>query len=63
MLQHDDDGNIIDKAGHRCNHRGYLIDHIGNICDRKGKRWWKAEELSREGEPPKIFHFSEFDID
>ena len=53
----------MDGAGHPINKKGYLVDKKGNILDRQGRVMWKKNNLSEDGEPPKIFNFSKFNPD
>ena len=48
--------------GRSVNDKGYLIDSDGNIIDREGKRIFVKEHL-KNGEFPKIFLFTKFNID
>jgi hypothetical protein len=50
-----------DLGAHLVNERGYLINAVGHIVNRKGKVLFKLEEL-KNGEFPKIFKFSKFDL-
>lgn len=52
----------MDNVGRRVNDKGYLIDTDGNIVDREGKVIWVKEHL-KNGEFPKIFLFTKFNID
>jgi len=45
------------------NKRGYLIDEKGNVVDAKGRKLFDHFALSMNGEFPKIFPFSKFNID
>ena len=48
--------------GREVNEKGYLIDIDGNIIDREGKRIFVKEHL-KNGEFPKIFLFTKFNVD
>ena len=37
------------------NAKGYLIDKVGNIIDRKGNRIFDKDILDEEGEIPKVY--------
>ena len=52
----------MDNVGRRVNEKGYLVDTDGNIVDREGKRIFVKEHL-KNGEFPKIFLFTKFNID
>jgi len=43
------------------NEKGYLIDGKGNIIDVNGRQLWRKEDL-KNGEFPKIFPFTKFNI-
>ena len=53
---------MTDNVGRKVNEKGYLIDQDGNIIDREGRKVWHGDHL-KNGEPPKIFLFTKFDID
>lgn len=40
-----------------------MIDPKGNIVNKKGTLIWQKSNLNSEGEPPKIFQQTLFDID
>ena len=52
---------LTDNLGRRCNEKGYLTDGPGNIIDKTGKQLWRKEHL-KNGEFPKIFPFTKFNI-
>lgn len=53
----------VDKQGRDVNKAGYLIDEKGNIISKKGGVIWKGHQLNKNGEFPKIFPFTKFNID
>ena len=62
----DEDGNhqMVDKRGKPVNAKGYLVDGpIGNIVSQDGILLFDKRELSSDGEFPKIFPFTKFNID
>jgi hypothetical protein len=63
ILLRDKNGFFVDQEGHRVNERGYLIDEDGNIIDKEGHLIFEKRHLSSEGEFPKIFPFSRFNIE
>ena len=62
MIQKGSNGEMTDNVGRKVNHKGYLIDSDRNIIDREGRKVWQGNHL-KNGEPPKIFLFTKFDID
>jgi hypothetical protein len=52
---------LVDNLGRLVNEKGYLIDEQGNIIDVSGKKLWAKEHL-KNGEFPKIFPFTKFNI-
>mmetsp|Transcript_22416 Transcript_22416/g.27588 ORF Transcript_22416/g.27588 Transcript_22416/m.27588 type:complete len:387 (+) Transcript_22416:7037-8197(+) len=60
--QRSEAGYFVDNVGRRVNEKGYLVDSDGNIIDREGKRIFVKEHL-KNGEFPKIFLFTKFNID
>lgn len=52
---------LVDNLGRLVNEKGYLIDEQGNIIDITGKKLWSKEHL-KNGEFPKIFPFTKFNI-
>ena len=75
VFDRDADGNIqmlngknekgmavfVDKAGFMVNEKGYIINKDGNICTRQGRVIFDQQQL-RNGEFPKIFPFTRFNI-
>ena len=75
IFDRDEEGNIqllvgkdeqgsdvfVDKAGFTVNNRGYIVTREGNICTRQGKVLFMQHQL-KDGEFPKIFPFSRFNI-
>ena len=55
-------GVLTDNVGRRVNEKGYLIDKDGNIIDREGRKIFLKEHL-KNGEFPKFFLFTKFNID
>lgn len=47
--------------GRRVNEKGYLVDERGNVIDKNGKVIFSQNHL-KQGEPPKIFGFTKFNI-
>ena len=62
MIKRDDKGKLRDKHGRLVNKRGYLVDEEGNIVDKRGNKIFDKCAL-KEGEFPKIFTFSKFNVD
>ena len=62
MLQRGENGLLLDNVGRRVNSKGYLIDYDGNIIDRESRVIFVREHL-KNGEFPKIFLFTKFNID
>jgi hypothetical protein len=57
-----DGTHLQDNLGRRTNEKGYLIDRNGNVMDDKtGRVWWLAKHL-KNGEFPKIFPYTKFNI-
>ena len=52
----------MDNVGRRVNEKGYLVDQDGNVVDREGKVIFAKAHL-KNGEFPKIFLFTKFNID
>ena len=44
------------------NAKGYLIDHQGHVVDKDGRRIFDKKYLASNGEVPKIFPFTKFNI-
>ena len=66
LSEMDEDGNAqkVDKRGKPVNGKGYLIDGLaGNIVSQDGILLFEKQELSPDGEFPKIFPFTKFNID
>jgi hypothetical protein len=62
MCVNSQDGSYyVDNLGRRVNDKGYLIDGESNIIDKDGKRIFE-EKMLKNGEPPKIFLFTKFNI-
>lgn len=62
MPQRSKDGtHLLDNLGRRVNEKGYLIDEEGNIIDKNGKKIFAGKHL-KNGEFPKIFPFTKFNI-
>ena len=51
----------VDKAGYMVNSKGYIINKEGCICTRQGRVLFMANHL-KNGEFPKIFPFTRFNI-
>lgn len=51
----------MDNQGRFVNERGYLIDDQGNIIDKEKKKMFQKKYL-KNGEFPKIFPFTKFNI-
>ena len=69
-LNKDPSGEIIldgnppfDKNKQKVNQKGYLVDNKGNIINKQGNVIWYKQNLNADGEPPKIFPHTLFDID
>lgn len=54
-------GTVIDKAGNLVNNKGYIVNERGDICSRQGPVLFRKETLAN-GEFPKFFPFSRFNI-
>jgi hypothetical protein len=64
FLQSEDEdgkGNVIDLGGNLVNHKGYIVNENGDIAHRAGPVLFKKETL-KNGEFPKFFPFSRFNI-
>lgn len=62
ILKRNDQGQSFDNFGRLVNSRGYLIDYNGNVVDKDGKKIFEKRYLSSNGEIPKIFPFTKFNI-
>jgi len=60
-LRSQDGQHLVDNLGRRVNQKGYLVDAEGNIIDKDGKRIFEEKHL-KNGEFPKIFLFTKFNI-
>jgi len=54
-------GQLFDNLGRLVNDKGYLVDEQGNIIDTNNRQLWKKSDL-KNGEFPKIFPFTKFNI-
>ena len=61
-LKKNAQGQHFDKFGRLVNQKGYLIDIHGNIVDKDGKKIFDKKQISANGEIPKIFPFTKFNI-
>lgn len=61
-LKKNAQGQHFDKFGRLVNQKGYLIDIHGNIVDKDGKKIFEKRQISANGEIPKIFPFTKFNI-
>lgn len=55
-------GQHFDNLGRLVNQKGYLIDYNGHVVDIRGKKIFDKKYLSLNGEIPKIFPFTKFNI-
>ena len=62
IIQRGEGDVMLDNVGRRVNDKGYLVDAVGNIIDREGKRIFAKEHL-KNNEFPKIFLFTKFNVD
>lgn len=62
IVHHGEDNKMTDNLGRAVNEKGYLINANGDVVDREGKRIFQKEHL-KNGEFPKIFLFTKFNID
>lgn len=64
LILQDKKGELIDKAGHRVNEKGYLVDpKTGNILEKeKGRTVFKADELDERGELPPPFNLERYNF-
>lgn len=51
-----------DNQGRKVNNRGYLINGSGDVIDKNGNVVFRKQFI-KEGEIPKIFVFSKFNIE
>ena len=51
----------MDNQGKLLNEKGYLIDELGNVVDKDKKKMFEKKYL-KNGEFPKIFPFTKFNI-
>lgn len=63
VFQKNDQGELIDRLGRKVNEKGYLIDEEGNVINHDGKVIFEQKYLANDGEIPKIFPFSKFNVD
>lgn len=64
FLQSEDEagrGTVIDQGGSLVNNKGYIVNDRGDICSRQGPILFEKETL-KNGEFPKFFPFSRFNI-
>ena len=62
IIRNNENIGLIDNVGRRVNEKGYLTDQVGNIVDRGGRLMFVKEHL-KNGEFPKFFLFTKFNID
>ena len=64
MVGKDERGSevYVDKAGFMVNQKGYIVTRDGHICTRDGKVLFLKAQLKNNGEFPKIFPFTRFNI-
>ena len=55
MLQKTRDGHLVDSKGRRVNSKGYLIDDLGNIVNKRKGKVFDRRLLEDDGEIPKVF--------
>lgn len=55
ILEKARNGDLLDRDGKRVNKRGYLIDHTGNVIDKRNKKMFDREILDSEEDIPKVF--------
>jgi len=60
-VPHNNGKELLDNLGRRVNDKGYLIDESGNIIDINNRQLWRKSDL-KNGEFPKIFPFTKFNI-
>lgn len=61
-LKTNKQGQHFDNLGRLVNARGYLVDFQGNVVDVKGKRVFEKKYVGANGEIPKIFPFTKFNL-
>ena len=44
------------------NEKGYLVDDHGNVVNKRGRVIFKKQHLAKNGEIPKIFPFTKFNV-
>lgn len=60
--QSKDGTHLVDALGRRVNEKGYTIDRNGNIIDSETQRVWWLQKHLKNGEFPKIFPYTKFNI-
>ncbi len=55
MLQKTRDGHLVDSKGRKVNSKGYLIDDLGNIVNKRKGKVFDKRLLEDDGEIPKVF--------
>jgi hypothetical protein len=48
---------LVDKIGRRVNQKGFLIDHHGNIIDKKAIKRFDKQQLNKDGNLPSLFNY------
>lgn len=61
MIKKNQKGQMVDDLGRLVNQKGYLVDEQGNIVDKDKKKMFEKKFL-KNGEFPKIFPFTKFNI-
>jgi len=61
IIPQNSKNGLVDNLGRLVNEKGYLIDAAGNIIDANNRKIWRKEDL-KNGEFPKIFPFTKFNI-
>lgn len=54
---------MVDLDKREVNSKGYLVDGEGNVINKRGLVIFKKNQLSPEGEIPKLFPFTKFNVD